>query len=261
MQFLYADGTDAHFMDSESFEQIDDPRGVARRRRCSGCKPNDEVDLLSIDGQPSDIQLPSAVDLEVTRDRARPRGDTASGGGTSRRRSRPARWSRSRCSSNIGDRCASTRAPATTSRGRRRAGDRGPTQRPAPRAVFALYQHDLTGRPLDDTARARRAPFTRALAQAAADHQRGARRADRPPRRGLGARADRAAGALDPARRPARDAARRRGAGRGADPARGRDRRGGRDREGLLRLRGAGLRQRHPRRRPARACGRMPRAA
>ncbi len=34
------------------------------------------------------------------------------------------------------------------------------------RAVFALYQHDLTGRPLEDTLPRDAAPFTRALAQA-----------------------------------------------------------------------------------------------
>jgi len=33
-------------------------------------------------------------------------------------------------------------------------------------AVFALYQHDLTGRPLEDTLPRDAAPFTRALAQA-----------------------------------------------------------------------------------------------
>ena len=36
MQFLYADGTDAHFMDTESFEQIAVARGHARRRCCAG---------------------------------------------------------------------------------------------------------------------------------------------------------------------------------------------------------------------------------
>jgi N utilization substance protein B len=39
------------------------------------------------------------------------------------------------------------------------------------RAVFALYQHDLTGRPLDDTLPREAAPFTRALAQAALQRQ------------------------------------------------------------------------------------------
>jgi transcription antitermination protein NusB len=37
--------------------------------------------------------------------------------------------------------------------------------------VFALYQHDLTGRPLDETLPREAAPFTRALAQAALERQ------------------------------------------------------------------------------------------
>ena len=38
--------------------------------------------MLFIDGQPSELQLPSAVDLEVTQTEPGLRGDTASGGGT-----------------------------------------------------------------------------------------------------------------------------------------------------------------------------------
>jgi transcription antitermination protein NusB len=38
-------------------------------------------------------------------------------------------------------------------------------------AVFALYQHELTGRPLDEVFERDAAPFTRALAHATADHQ------------------------------------------------------------------------------------------
>jgi N utilization substance protein B len=37
-------------------------------------------------------------------------------------------------------------------------------------AVFALYQHDLTGRPLDELFEREASPFTRALAHATADH-------------------------------------------------------------------------------------------
>ncbi|HEX5621609.1 MAG TPA: transcription antitermination factor NusB, partial [Solirubrobacteraceae bacterium] len=37
-------------------------------------------------------------------------------------------------------------------------------------AVFALYQHDLTGRPLDDVFERDAAAFTRALAHATADN-------------------------------------------------------------------------------------------
>jgi transcription antitermination protein NusB len=38
-------------------------------------------------------------------------------------------------------------------------------------AVFALYQHELTGRPLDDVFERGAPSFTRALAHATADHQ------------------------------------------------------------------------------------------
>jgi transcription antitermination protein NusB len=38
-------------------------------------------------------------------------------------------------------------------------------------AVFALYQHELTGRALDDVFERDAVPFTRALAHATADHQ------------------------------------------------------------------------------------------
>jgi len=80
MQFLYADGTDAHFMDSANYDQIAIPQdSLADALRWT--KPNDSVDLLFIDDQPSDLALPSAVDLEVTGTEPGVRGDTASGGG------------------------------------------------------------------------------------------------------------------------------------------------------------------------------------
>jgi elongation factor P len=81
MTFLYTDGTDAHFMDTESYEQMSVPEaGFAEGLRWT--KPNDPVDVLFIDGQPSDLQLPSSVVLEVAQTDPGLRGDTASGGGT-----------------------------------------------------------------------------------------------------------------------------------------------------------------------------------
>ena len=81
MQFLYADGSDAHFMDTESFEQMAVPESaVADELRW--LPPSSEVDLLFIDGEPSDVQLPSAVELEVTQADPGLRGDSVSGGGT-----------------------------------------------------------------------------------------------------------------------------------------------------------------------------------
>ena len=80
MQFLYSDGTDAHFMDSESYEQLAIPEATLADA-LKWTRPNDDVELLSIDGQPADLQLPSAVDLEVAETEPGVRGDTASGGG------------------------------------------------------------------------------------------------------------------------------------------------------------------------------------
>jgi elongation factor P len=81
MQFMYADGTDAHFMDSQSYEQIAIPEGTLKDA-LQWTKPNDEVDLLFIDSTPSDVQVPSAVDLEVTFTEPGVRGDTVSSGTT-----------------------------------------------------------------------------------------------------------------------------------------------------------------------------------
>jgi elongation factor P len=80
MQFLYADGTDAHFMDEESYDQIALPEdGVSDALKW--IKPSETIDLLYIDGDPSDVQLSASVELEVTHTEPGVRGDTASGGG------------------------------------------------------------------------------------------------------------------------------------------------------------------------------------
>jgi len=81
MQFLYADGSDAHLMDTESFEQIAVPEATLAEA-LRWITPSTEVDVLFIDDQPADLQLPSAVDLEVTETEPGLRGDSVSGGGT-----------------------------------------------------------------------------------------------------------------------------------------------------------------------------------
>lgn len=81
MQFLYADGADAHFMDTESYDQLAVPES-SFAEALRWIKPSSEVDVLFIDERPSDVQLPSAVDLEVAETEPGLRGDTASGGGT-----------------------------------------------------------------------------------------------------------------------------------------------------------------------------------
>ena len=81
MQFLYRDGTDAHFMDTESYEQLTIPES-AIAEALQWIKESDEVDVLYIDDEPADVQLPSAIDLEVSETEPGVRGDTASGGGS-----------------------------------------------------------------------------------------------------------------------------------------------------------------------------------
>jgi elongation factor P len=81
MQFLYGDGADAHFMDSESYEQLTIPVS-ALSEPLRWIKESDEVDVLYIDDEPADVQLPSAIDLAVAETEPGVRGDTASGGGT-----------------------------------------------------------------------------------------------------------------------------------------------------------------------------------
>ncbi|HVE69243.1 MAG TPA: elongation factor P [Solirubrobacteraceae bacterium] len=80
MQFLYADGSDAHFMDTQSYEQMTIPE-TTLAEPLRWLKPSDEVDVLFIDESPSDLQLPSAVNLQVTETEPGVKGDTASGGG------------------------------------------------------------------------------------------------------------------------------------------------------------------------------------
>jgi elongation factor P len=80
MQFLYADGSEAHFMDTASYEQLAVPEDSVKDA-LRWTKPSDEVDVLFIDDEPSDLQLPASVELEVTATEPGLRGDTASGGG------------------------------------------------------------------------------------------------------------------------------------------------------------------------------------
>jgi elongation factor P len=80
MQFLYADGSEAHFMDLESYDQINVPEDSVKDA-LRWVLPSQEVDVLYVDEQPSDVQVPSAVELTVAEADPGVKGDTASGGG------------------------------------------------------------------------------------------------------------------------------------------------------------------------------------
>ncbi len=80
MQYLYSDGTDSHLMDMETYDQLSVPQAqVADSLRW--IRENEEVDLLYVDDEPADLQVPSAVEMEVAETEPGLRGDTASGGG------------------------------------------------------------------------------------------------------------------------------------------------------------------------------------
>jgi elongation factor P len=79
MQFLYTDGTDAHFMDLESYDQLTIPEDSVKES-LKWLLPSQEVDLLYVDESPADVQVPSAVELTVSETEPGVRGDTASGG-------------------------------------------------------------------------------------------------------------------------------------------------------------------------------------
>jgi elongation factor P len=80
LQYLYADGSEAHFMDTETYEQFGIPQQqVGDQLRW--VLESQEVDVLYIDGSPAEVQVPSAVEMAVTETEPGLRGDTASGGG------------------------------------------------------------------------------------------------------------------------------------------------------------------------------------
>jgi elongation factor P len=80
MQYLYDSGDAAIFMDTQDYEQIEIPREVAGEAM-RWVLPNAEVDVLFVDERPSDVQVPSAIDMRVTQTEPGVKGDTASGGG------------------------------------------------------------------------------------------------------------------------------------------------------------------------------------
>src|SRR3712207_1739568 len=78
VQYLYAEGDQHHFMDTETFDQL-----VLNERAVGDAikflKENDVVDLLTYNGEPIDLELPTAVNLTVAETDPGLRGDTASG--------------------------------------------------------------------------------------------------------------------------------------------------------------------------------------
>ena len=77
VQFLYDDGTDAHFMDEESYEQFGLPR-ASIEAELAYMLPSSTVQILQVNGKPSGLQLPASVELAVAETEPGVRGDTVS---------------------------------------------------------------------------------------------------------------------------------------------------------------------------------------
>jgi elongation factor P len=79
VQFLYSDGDHFHFMDTDTFEQIVLDRSAVQEAE-PYMKENDVIDLLTYNGEPIDVELPTSVVLTVTQTDPGFKGDTATGG-------------------------------------------------------------------------------------------------------------------------------------------------------------------------------------
>jgi elongation factor P len=75
VQFLYDDGSEAHFMDEQSFEQFGLPHADVADA-LAYLAPSSSVQMLAVDGRPAGLQLPSSVELTVTETEPAVRGDT-----------------------------------------------------------------------------------------------------------------------------------------------------------------------------------------
>jgi elongation factor P len=77
VQYLYDQGDEVVFMDEETFEQIQIPRKDVAEE-LAFLLPSATVQLLTVDGRPGGVQLPTAVELVVTRTEPGVKGDTVS---------------------------------------------------------------------------------------------------------------------------------------------------------------------------------------
>ncbi len=77
VQFLYDDGTEAHFMDEETYEQF----GLSSTDiagELAYMLPSSTVQILQVNGKPSGLQLPASVELAVADTEPGIKGDTVS---------------------------------------------------------------------------------------------------------------------------------------------------------------------------------------
>jgi elongation factor P len=77
VQYLYDSGDEVVFMDEETYEQMHLPRASVEEE-LAFLPQSSSVQLLTVDGRPSGLQLPAAVELTVSATEPGVRGDTVS---------------------------------------------------------------------------------------------------------------------------------------------------------------------------------------
>jgi elongation factor P len=77
VQYLYDSGEEVVFMDEETFEQFTMPRASVADA-LDFLQPSSSVQILTVDGRPSGVQMPSSVELAVTETEPGVKGDTVS---------------------------------------------------------------------------------------------------------------------------------------------------------------------------------------
>jgi elongation factor P len=77
VQYLYDAGDEVVFMDEETYEQIQLPRASVAEA-LDFLEPSSSVPMLTVDGRPAGVQMPSAVELTVKETEPGVRGDTVS---------------------------------------------------------------------------------------------------------------------------------------------------------------------------------------
>ena len=77
VQYLYDSGDEVVFMDEETFEQFGLPRGSVEDE-LAFLQPSSTVQMLTVDGRPGGLQMPSSVELSVSETEPGVKGDTVS---------------------------------------------------------------------------------------------------------------------------------------------------------------------------------------
>ena len=76
-QYLYDSGDDVVFMEDETYEQFSLPRNSVAEE-LEFIPPSTSVQILTVDGKPSGLQLPSSIELAVAETEPGVKGDTVS---------------------------------------------------------------------------------------------------------------------------------------------------------------------------------------